>query len=285
MRLAFIGTLLLLCLAGCQETESKDPVIAKVGDNYLSYAELKASIPNDLTAEDSTELATNLIQTWINRELMFSQAQYNLQGIETDIEDRVEKYRKELYIFAYEKEQVNQKLDTVITEEEIIAFYDENQEIFQLNDYILKVRYVKLALNSPNQLEVQTWIQSEEAEDLEALTEYCHKYAVKYFNDTNWVYFNELLRELPIEVYNKESFLRSDNLVEFTDPEHIYFLSIRDLQSKNTLSPLELEHERINSLILNKRKLELLSSIRSKLYKTAVSKGNVTSYEKPQIPN
>ena len=285
MRLAFIGTLLLLCLAGCQETESKDPVIAKVGDNYLTYAELMASIPNDLTAEDSTELATNLIQTWINRELMFSQAQYNLQGIETDIEDRVEKYRKELYIFAYEKEQVNQKLDTVITEQEILDFYDENQEIFQLNDYILKVRYVKLALNSPNQQEVQTWIQSEEVEDVEALTEYCYKYAVKYFNDTNWVFINELLRELPIEVYNKESFLRSDNLVEFTDPEHIYFLSIRDLQSKNTLSPLELEHERIKSLILNKRKLVLLSSIRSKLYKTAVSKGNVTTYEKPQIPN
>ncbi|MEQ9188123.1 MAG: hypothetical protein RLP15_10340 [Cryomorphaceae bacterium] len=285
MKIAFIAALVFLSLIGCQEKTLKDPVIAQVGENYLSYAELMTSIPNDLSAADSTELANNLIQTWVNRELMYSQAKYNLQGVETDIEDRVEKYRKELYIFAYEKEQVNQKLDTVITEKAIINFYDENQEIFQLNDYILKVRYVKLALNSPNQPDVQQWIQSEEPEDLEVLTEYCHKYAVKYYNDTNWVYFNELLRELPIEVYNKESFLRSDNLVEFTDPDHVYYLSIRDLQSKNTLSPLELERNRIKSLILNKRKLELLSSIRSKLYKTAVSKGNVTIFTKPQIPN
>jgi hypothetical protein len=275
---------LLLALFGCQESSIKDPVIAKVGDNYLTYAELMASIPNDLTAEDSTELATNLIQTWINRELMYNQAQFNLQGVEMDIEDRVEQYRKELYIFAYEKEQVGQKLDTVITEKEIVRFYDENQDIFQLNDYILKVRYVKLMLNSPNLEKVEEWVQSEDEEDLNDLTEYCHKYAVKYYNDTNWVFFNELLRELPIEVYNKESFLRSDNIVQFTDPEHVYLLSIRDLQSKNTLSPLDLEKERIKSLILNKRKLELLSKIRRKLYTDAVARGNVTIYEKPQLP-
>lgn len=249
----------------------------------LKFSELKASIPNDLTTEDSIELASNLIQTWVNRELMYDKARFNLDGVEQDIENRVESYRKELYIFAFEKEQVGQKLDTNFTEEEIISFYDDNQEIFQLNDYILKVRYVKLKLNSPNVEKVEEWIQSEDQEDIEKLTEYCHKYAVKFFNDTNWIYFNELLRELPIEVYNKESFLRSDNLVNFTDPEFLYILSIRDLQSKNTLSPIDLERSRIKSLILNKRKLELLSSIRRKLYQDAQSKGNVTIYDKPQL--
>ena len=161
----------MLLLAGCQETEVKDSVIAKVGENYLTFDELRQSIPDNLAAEDSTELASNLIQTWVNRELMFSQAKYNLSGVETDIEDRVEKYRKELYIFAYESEQVNQKLDTVVTEKEIAQFYDENQEMFQLNDYILKVRYVKLALNSPDMESIKEWIQSEEQEDLEALSE------------------------------------------------------------------------------------------------------------------
>lgn len=271
-------------LTACQQGSKKESVVARVGERYLTFEELKASIPNDLTAEDSTELASTLIQTWINRELMYSQARFNLREGSTDIEDRVEKYRQEMYIFAYEKEQVNQKLDTNFTNEEILAFYDENQEIFQLNDYILKVRYVKLKLNSPELDRIETWIQSEDEDDLEQLTEYCHKYAVKYHNDTNWVYFNDLLRELPIDVYNKESFLRSDNIVRFKDPEHIYLLSIRDLQSKNTLSPLELERERIKSLILNKRKLELLSSIRRNLYKNAQSRGEITVYDKPQLP-
>jgi hypothetical protein len=283
LRIASIIALISF-LSACQQAEDSAPVIALVGENTMTFEELKASIPNDLTAEDSTELATSLIQTWVNRELMFSQAKYNLQGVETDIEARVENYRKELYIFAYESELVSQKLDTIISETEILNFYDENQEIFQLNDYILKVRYAKLKLNSPDIQNVENWIQSEDENDLSELTEYCYKYAVKFFNDTSWVYFNELLRELPIEVYNKETFLRSDNVVKFTDPEHIYILSIRDLQSKNTLSPLELERDRIKNLILNRRKLELLSSIRRKLYTDAVAKGNVTIYEKPQLP-
>ena len=259
-------------------------MVAEVGGKYLTKKELMAAIPNDLGTEDSTEMASTIIQNWINRELMYEKAQFNLQGVETDIEQRVEKYRKELFIFAYEKEQVAQKLDTNISEEEILAFYDENQEMFQLNDYILKVRYVKLKTNSPNQDKVEEWVQSENEDDLASLAEYCHKYAVKYFDDTNWVFFNELLIELPIEVYNKESFLRSDNLVTFEDPEHVYYLSIRDLQSKNTLSPLDLERNRIRSLILNKRKIELLGSIRTRLYKDAIAQGKVIRYDKPRIP-
>jgi hypothetical protein len=270
-------------LSACSNNTEQELIIARAGKNVLKFSELKASIPNDLTTEDSIELASNLIQTWVNRELMYEKARFNLDGVEQDIESRVENYRKELYIFAFEKEQVGQKLDTNFTEKEILSFYDENQDIFQLNDYILKVRYVKLKLNSPNVEKVEEWIQSEDQEDIDKLTEYCHKYAIKFFNDTNWVYFNELLRELPIEVYNKESFLRSDNLVNFTDPEYLYILSIRDLQSKNTLSPIDLERSRIKSLILNKRKLELLGSIRRKLYQDAQSKGNVIIYDKPQL--
>lgn len=262
----------------------EEPVVAKVGERYFTKSELMAAIPNDLNPEDSAEMAGNLIQNWINRELMFEKAQFNLEGVEEEINQRVDKYKKELFIFAYEKEQVIQKLDTNISNDEIFEFYNENQDMFQLNDYILKIRYVKLKSNSPGQDKVEQLIQSDSDEDLEELTEYCHKYAVKYYNDTNWVFFNELLIELPIDVYNKDAFLRSDNVVTFEDDEHIYYLSIRDLQSKNTLSPLNLERARIKSLILNKRKIELLSSIRTRLYKDALAQGKVIRYDKPQLP-
>lgn len=268
----------------CQQQESQELIIARMGDRFLTEKELKSAIPNELSSEDSAELAANVIQNWVNRELMFEKAQLNLQDASEDIEQRVEKYRKELFIYAYEKEQVRQKLDTNISEEELETFYRENQDMFQLNDYILKVRYVKLKLNSPNQENVKIWIQSEDQDELDELTEYCHKYAVRFYNDSNWVYFNELLKELPIEVYNKELFLRSDNVVSFQDAQHVYYLSIRDLQSKNTLSPLALEENRIKGLILNKRKLELLSKIRNRLYKDAVAQGKVKKYDKPSIP-
>jgi hypothetical protein len=180
---------------------------------------------------------------------------------------------------------VNQKLDTNISESEIKEFYNENQQIFLLNDYILKVRYVKLKQNSPDIEEVEQWLQSNELEAQQKLDEYCLKYAVQQYTDSSWVYLNELLRELPIEVYNKESFLRSGNFVRFTDLEHLYLLHILELQSKNTLSPLDLESGRIKNLILNKRKIELLTSIRGQLYRDGMSSGKVKIYKKPQLLN
>jgi hypothetical protein len=132
---------------------------------------------------------------------------------------------------------------------------------------------------------VEKWMQrSADDEAQEKLQDYCHKYAVKCFYDSNWVYLNDLLRELPIEVYNKESFLRSGKQVRFTDNEHLYILTILALQSKNTLSPLNLERTRIRNLILNKRKIELLNTIRKRIYRDAISSGKAELYAKPQLP-
>lgn len=274
-----------LFVLSCGRTRPEERIVARVGEHYYTFKELTASIPDDLNEEDSIEMAANLIQNWMTRELMYDKAQFNLGDELADIEDRVEKYRKELFIFAYEKEIVRQKLDTVITEEEIAQFYDENQDIFQLNDYILKVRYTKLLPNSPDLNKVEEWMKSGKHQDLADMSDYCHKYAVKCFYDSNWVYLNELLQELPIEVYNKAHLLRTGNFVQFNDADHLYFLYIQDLQSKNTLSPIELERERIRNLLLNKRKMELINAIRRSLYKDAISSGNAEIYEKPKMPD
>jgi hypothetical protein len=284
LRITFGILLITISALSCKESEINEPVVARVGDRYLTMSELNAEIPDDLSSADSTELATNVIQSWMNRELMFEKAQYNLRTEQKEIDIQVEKYRQELFIFQYEKEIINQKLETEVSEQDIIEFYDLNQDIFQLNDYILKVRYIKLKPNSPDLEKVTEWIQSSSKEDQDLFLDYCHRYAVSCYNDSGWVYFNELLRELPIEVYNKESFLRTGKSVKFSDSGHVYLLYIRELQSKNTLSPIELEHERIKSLIQNRRKIELLNSIRRSLYKDAIRSGKAELYEEPKLP-
>ena len=278
------SVLFLQAFGACRNAKPDQPIVARVGEHYYLQSELSESIPDNLGTEDSAELATNLIQTWMMGELMFDKAKFNLGEEQQDIEKQVESYRKDLFIFAYEKELVNQKLDTNISEEEITAFYEDNRDMFQLNDYILKVTYAKLRPGSPDLDNVERWMQSSDPDDNVRLMDYCRTYAVKCFTDTHWVYFNELLRELPIQVYNKEAFLRSGNLVDFRDTDHLYYLLIRDIQSKNTLSPLNLERTRIRNLILNKRKIELLNTIRRRIYRDAISNGKAETYASPQIP-
>ena len=276
--------MLAIVLSGCQETGPKELVVAKVGAEVLPLNEVLSAIPADMSPEDSAEQATNIIQAWINRKLMYDKARFNLDAAQLDIEQQVEKYRQELFIFEYEKEILNQKLDTSVTNQEIVSFYNENQGIFQLNDYILKVRYTKLAPNTPDLENVSMWLQSSDSTSQAKLKDYCHSYAIKCFTDSNWIYFNELLRELPIEVYNKTAFLRSGKFVQFSDAEHLYLLYIIDTRSKNTLSPLTLETTRIKNLILNKRKIELLGKIRRSIYRDAISNGKAIIYDEPQYP-
>lgn len=273
----------LACLS-CDDQVVEQPAVARVGDSYFSEEKLKEAIPNNLSAEDSAEMANSVIQSWLNRELLFDKSQFNLKE-QQSIEDQVNQYRKDLYIFAYEKELLNQKLDTVVREDEAAEFYRENPDIFQLNDYILKVRYIKVKPNSPDLENVEKWMQSISDEESNAkLDDYCHKYAVRCFFDSNWVYLNDLLRELPIEVYNKESFLRSGKQVKFSDADHLYILTVIDIQSKNTLSPFNLERTRIKNLLLNKRKIELLNTIRKRIYRDAITSGKAELYAKPQLP-
>lgn len=281
-----LAILCLLFITSCHSDKYDKPVVARVGERYFTEEQLKEAIPNNLTAEDSAEMAQSIIQSWMNRELLFDKSQFNLDQSQLTIEDQVEQYRKELYIFEFEKALLNQKLDTIVREAEIAQFYYDNPDIFQLNDYILKVRYMKVKPNSPDLEKVEKWMLDKSNVDAEEkLEDYCHKYAVKCFYDSNWVYLNDLLRELPIEVYNKEAFLRSGKQVKFNDDEHLYILTILDLQSKNTLSPLELEKTRIRNLILNKRKIDLLNTIRKSIYRDAITSGKAEIYAKSQLPH
>lgn len=266
----------------CSEPEEEVILLAKVGESVFTLDDLRASMPVGLSSDDSIEQAASIVQAWMNQRLMYDKARFNLDEAQLNIDRQVEKYRQELFIFEYEKEIIRQKLDTLVTQEEVSTFYNENQGIFQLNDYILKVRYAKLLPNTPDLDKVSEWLQSNDSISLQKLQDYCYSYAASCFMDTNWVYFNDLIRELPLEVYNKSSFLRKGKFIKFSDTEHLYFLYVITTQSKNTLSPLELEADRIRSLILNKRKVELLGKIRRSIYRDAVRSGKAIIYDEPK---
>ena len=54
-----------------------------------------------------------------------------------------------LITYIYEKELINQKLDTIVSETEIAEYYTNHPQNFLLKDNIIKVVYVKVAKNAP----------------------------------------------------------------------------------------------------------------------------------------
>lgn len=274
-----ICLLLLFGASGCggNEGSGERKIVARAGEAVLYEDELRELIPLDLTGQDSAGFVKQVLESWARDAVVLQKAENNL-GEMNDLERKIRDYRHSLITYAYEKALVGQYLDTNVTEEEIEKYYKEHPESFTLKDNIIKVSYVKAERKAPELNKVRKWYRSEEEADRRALLGWCSQHAANFFLDDTWLLFDDLLKEVPIKLYDKESFLQYNRVVEVQDSTYYYYLNIRGFRIKNTVSPLSFERDNIRSLLLNKRKLELIGRIKGDLYKEALNEGSVEFY-------
>jgi hypothetical protein len=277
-------TLVSFFMASCTEQNNaevtdKGKIIATVYTHNLYESDLTVAVPPGLTPEDSVRRAENFINSWVREMLLLTKAESNLPPNDAEMEKKLRDYKNSLIIYAYETELVHQKLDTVVTDAEIEQYYNEHPNDFQLRDNIVKVVYVKVDKKAPNLPKLKTWVQSDKPQDREELDKYCRQYASNYYLDDNsWLLFDDLLKEVPIQTYNRELFLQNNRFVEVSDSTSIYFLNIKGFMTRNSQSPLSFEKENIRSIILNKRKLELIDKMHDDLYNEAVENNSIKIY-------
>ena len=263
---------LLIILTGCSAFFKKktEHAVARVYDEYLYESELKSIIPPGTLAKDSITLAKSYIDNWIHQRLVIHQAEKNLTSTQMDFTQQLENYKNSLIIFTYENELVKQKLDTLVTDEDIETYYDANQQNFLLKDNIVQFQYVKLPLKSSYIKQFKKLLASNNLEEKTRLYQQCEQYAADYFlDDQNWVLFNDLLKQIPIKTYNQEEFLKNHRDLEYQDSAFIYLVRFKDFKIKENISPLSFERERIRNVILNKRKIDLTKRMHEDLFEQA----------------
>lgn len=280
MRLLLYLFPFLLFVSCKPSSEEKEQIpLAKVGESYLYESNLQKVMPEDITTSDSLQFIKRYVDTWIEETIMVQRAELNLSEEDKDVEFQLAHYRNSLLSYNYQKALVKQYLDTVVSFEEIEAFYNENKSNFLLKDNILRVIYVKMDRKSPMLTKVRRLYKSSKIKDRTALAELCNQYAENfYLNDESWLLFDDLLKEVPIETYNKESYLKNRRIVEVKDEKSIYLLNIVDFKIRETTSPLNFEAQNIKDIILNKRKLELITKMKNEITAEAFNKNKVEIY-------
>ena len=270
----------LVILSSCTWFKKKtERVVARVQDEYLYESDLTGVIPGGTLPKDSITLARNYIENWIRQKLVLRQAENNLTSEQMDFSRQLENYRNSLIIFQYENALVKQKLDTLITDEEIENYYDANQNNFLLKDNIVQMQYVKLPLKSAYKNQIRKLLISDKPEDKINLSDLCEKYATDYFlDDQNWLFFGDLLNQIPIKTYNQEEFLKNRRELEYQDSLFVYLVRFKDFKIKESVSPLSLEKERIRDIILNKRKMDLISRMQEDIFQNAQKKNEFEIY-------
>ncbi len=277
--LAFSLLFFATCKNKTSSIEYKGEAVAKVNDAILYDSQLKDIVPTGLSSKDSLDIIKKFIDNWIRETLVIQKAEDNLTEEQKNVEKQLQDYRNSLITYAYEKELVKQKLDTTITEKEIEDYYNNNHSNFELKDNIIKVVYIKVNKKAPQIDKLKKWYKSDNAKDIEQLASYCHQFATNFYLDgDSWLLFDDLLKEIPIQTYNKELFLQNNRFVEVSDSAYNYFVNIKGFKIRNSLSPLSFEKENIKNIILNKRKLELINQMKNDIYNDALNKNKIEIY-------
>lgn len=274
-----VALLVLLQACSSKKEESAEKPVARVLDVNLYPSDLKNIVPIDMSKKDSSELIKRFIEKWIQDELVLKYAEKNLTSEQLNIEKEVAEYRKNLIIYSYQTELIKQKLDTVVTLQEIEKYYNEHSASFVLKDNIVNVNYVKLNKKTPGIEKARKWYVSSNPKDIESLRSFCIQFAENYFlDDKTWLLFDDILKEVPIEDYNSELFLKSSKNIEVADSLSVYFLKIKGYKIKNSPSPLSFEKENIRNIIINKRKLKLIDEMKNNVYQEAKDNKNFEIY-------
>lgn len=274
---------LLIMSTACQDQQKKaKKPIAKIHDQYLYLSDLQNVIPDDKSEEDSTLIAKNYINEWIKRQLLLNKAEENLDPETKDIQKQIENYRASLLIYRYQQQLIDQKLDTAVSEQEIKSYYEQNSSNFILDKNLAKVLYIKLAENSPNMEKVRDWYRSNDEEDQTRLKDYCYQYAEKFDDFNNeWIDFNTLIKNIPYSLkVSVGRFLKVRKFLEVKDNENsvYHFVRINDYQLKGNRAPLSYVEDRIRSIIINKRKHQLLEKLESDIYNEAMNHNEFVIY-------
>lgn len=275
----YIALITLIAISGCeyivnegsQGSSNSETLVASVGSSYLFEADIANLVEPGMSAEDSTRITEQYVRNWIKKELLVKEATGNVRIDQSEIDKKVADYRYTLLSYEYQKLKIQQLLDTAITNEEILNYYNENQENFALRQNIIRGRFLKINQKAPKKADARRWIKSSRPQDLNSLKDYAFQFASSYsLEDSTWLRFDDITKNSPYSTLtNKIQFLRTTQYTEETDSLYLYLLKIDDYKISEEISPLEFVRADIRNIILNKRKVELAKSLENEVFQNA----------------
>jgi len=273
VRYILILALAIHVIGSCQiRTIEGDQVLAEVFDKKLYLSEVLPMIPESSAAADSILLQNAYIERWIRESLLMREAERNLPA-DLEIEQLVSDYKSSLILHQYEISLVENLLDTIIPEDELMRYYEDNKMQYLLETVIVRCMFVKLPISMEGanyQLFGKYWENQEE--QLSELIQISNDNAeVFYLSDSTWHSLDLIEAEMPNGAVN-DRVIRNNKEFRLTNDDYYFFLKILEIKDEKEVAPLTYIEEQASQVILHQRKIALLEKIREDLYERAASR-------------
>lgn len=278
MRNTIILILAIHFLSACRPSASFDDprALVTVHGYVLTKDEVEMVVPRSGSSSDSMLIAESYVKKWIKDILTYEIAQRNIGKEEDDINRLVEEYRRSLLRHRYLEHMVHSRLSAEIRENDKMTFYQENMQRFILDKSLIKGLFLKVPAEAPSLDDVRKWYKSDHPESLENIEKYSIQNAAiyDYFYD-RWIDFDEILDKIPVQITNKEQYLKSHQTIELADSVYRYFLNISEYILSGNTTPYEYADTQIQEMLINRRKVDFLKEFEEELYRDAVRNGDV----------
>jgi hypothetical protein len=243
--------------------------------------DVKNVVPEGTNTQDSAAIMTSYINRWATQKLLMEGALQNLpERKQEEFSKLVEQYKNDLYTKAYLDALVKKSIDTTVSDEEALKFYEANKESYKLNDDLIQFRYISMPLNPINLDTIIKRFKRFELKDQWYLDSIAVQFKSYLLNDSIWVKLNSVIDKVPvITPDNKNQLLKKTNFLQLKDSINLYLVSVKDVKIRNEYAPLEYVNSSINQIVINKRKLELIKQLKYEITKDAIKNNQFEIYD------
>ena len=271
--------LITILLSSCNQLTSikNDKLVSRVGENYLYESE----IPDFSLYEDSLIRKKVFIDSWARENILFDLSLVNLdQKSIINLDELIERYKRDLYINSYKDILINSMVDSIISDSEIDEYYDKNLNKFKLNEDLIKFRFVKIPLDNINLNKIRNGLIRYSSFDMELIDSLSFQLASYNLNDSLWITKRDFFNQVDFVNYeNQKKYVKKGQLISKRDSMYVNLLFIDDILQANSVAPRSYLTDRIKSTIYNNRKILLIKQLNKEIINDAIKSKKYELYK------
>lgn len=283
MRKGILILLIGIGVAGCKgkfdfrkKKADDEKIVVRFGEHFLTDRDIHLILPQDYSNDDSIKLVKAYIEEWVKKKAIVDKAEENIDELTLkEIDNRMVEYRQDLLINAYNNYLIEKTIKDSVSEQDIQNYFAENKNSFPLMKTIVQFRAV--TVKKRDELKAERLFNSGKEEDFDDLMKIVLTSGTSYNDkDSLWHSSDALTAQFPI--LNEGDYLNqllNRRRIKVAEDSLVTLIRILNLKQKGSEAPYEFVKPTIKNLLVNKRKLNLLSDLQNQLYKEALNKNQI----------
>ncbi|MBU78643.1 MAG: hypothetical protein CMD29_00765 [Flavobacteriales bacterium] len=274
--------ILLIIIFSCDDLSkaSQDRLIARVNNNYLYESDIDFLDIKFSSSYDSILKVKSYINGWAKNQLLYEKAILNISNEKKlKIDQLIDDYKFDVYNNSYKENIVKYKIDTSITEKQLLNFYKINFSNFLLKEPLYKIRFIGLPRDNIDRAAISRRFMRYSEGDKVFLDSLSYQFTESFLNDSIWITKKTLLDIAPFINPEKVLSIKKPQYFEFEQSLQLYLFKIEDYLKKNEVSPFSYIETSIRNLVFNQRKLEFLKNFDQEIINDAIENKKFEIYK------